>query len=285
MKVTYTLKPSEIIFDITKHFPLPTHGRKIGVFLSGGMESSLISLIAIERYGKDNVVFFYSDNIFSANDPDRSSYIHTNIKRAKALLNIEPTYLNFDYSLHVADRKSSIERNIARIESEFNVEFVLWGFTKLFFDVEIFKQNGMTQEQVKEIAFADPEKYRSVIEEFHLETDQYTWHLLDIDIPAEVYPLLRGSSTFIRSPFKNLNKSEVVDLYRQLGWLDKIYRTSSCIMDSLTKIGKHCGECFNCQQRYDAFRILGGVEDLTEYVSNAIKERRTTLEELHAIHS
>ena len=108
--------------------------------------------------------------------------------------------------------------------------------------------------------------------------------MLDIDIPAEVYPLLRDSSSFIRSPFKNLNKSEVVDFYRQLGWLDKVYSTSSCIRDSLTKVGKHCGTCFNCQQRYDAFRILGGVEDLTEYASDAIKERRATLEELYAIH-
>ena len=283
MNLTYTLQPSNIEYNIGENFPLSS--KRVGVFLSGGMESSLISLIAIERYGKENVVFFYSDNIFSSNDPERSSYIHTNIKRATLLLNIEPTYLNFDYSSHVANRKSSIERNIERIQTEFNVEFVLWGFTKLFFDVEIFKQEGMTQERVKEIAFADPVKYHSVIEEFHLETDQYTWHLLDIDIPAEVYPLLRGSSTFIRSPFKNLNKSEVVDLYRQLGWLDKVYGTSSCIRDSLTKIGKHCGECFNCQQRYDAFRILGGVEDLTEYALSAIMERRATLEELYAIHS
>lgn len=283
MNLTYTLQPSNFEYSIEEHFPLSS--KRVGVFLSGGMESSLISLIAIERYGKENVVFFYSDNIFSSNDPERSSYIHTNIKRATELLKIEPTYLDFDYSSHVSDRKSSIERNIDRIQTEFNVEFVLWGFTKLFFDVEIFKQKGITQEQVKEIAFADPVKYRSVIEEFHLETDQYTWHLLDIDIPAEVYPLLRGSSTFIRSPFKNLNKSEVVDLYKQLGWLDKVYGTSSCIRDSLTKVGKHCGTCFNCQQRYDAFRIVGGVEDLTEYASDEIKHRRATLEELYAIHS
>lgn len=250
----------------------------MGVFLSGGMESCLISYIASTVYGKDNVFFFYSDDIFSCNNAAINTHINTNVSRAAKLLNITPTYLNFNYDAHVTNRKASIENKMKSLREDYDVDFVMFGFTKLFFDVEVFKQPGLTEKEIREMAFADPVKYKSVIEEFHLPTDQYTSHLLDIDIPAEVYPLLRGTSSFIKSPFENLNKSEVVDFYRQLGILDILYGTSSCIHDSLTRVGKHCGYCFNCQQRWDAFKILGDVEDLTEYEQEEIKKRRVELE-------
>jgi PP-loop superfamily ATP-utilizing enzyme len=278
---TVVLKPNQIVYNIEEHFPKINKNKKVGVFLSGGMESSLISLIASRVYGKDNVINFFSDNIFSSNDPARNSYIRTNLSRAAKFLNVEPTYLDFDYQFHVSDRKKSIEHKILDLKDQYNIEFVMFGFTKLFFEVEIFKQLGMTEEKVKEIAFLDPIKFKSTIEEFHLETDQYTWHLLDIDIPAEVYHLLRQTSGFIRSPFKDLNKCEIVDFYNQLDELDVLYKTSSCIMENLTKTGKHCGMCFNCQQRYDAFKILDtGIKDLTEYESDEIVHRRNRLENL-----
>lgn len=281
MKSTYTLAPNNFEYHLDQHFPKLDDGKRIGVFLSGGMESTLISLIAQKLYGKDRVINFYSDNIFSANDPARSSYIRGNVQRSADFIGVKPVYLDFDYEMHVANRQQSIENKILNLREAHNIEFVMFGFTKLFFEVEPFKQEGLTEEKVKEIAFADPERFKSTIEEFHLETGEYTWHLLDIDIPSEVYHLLRQSSGFIRSPFKDLNKSEVVDFYTQLGRLDVLYKTSSCITDSLTKVGKHCGRCFNCQQRWDAFKIAGtGVQDLTEYNSDEIVHRRERLERL-----
>jgi 7-cyano-7-deazaguanine synthase in queuosine biosynthesis len=281
MNLRYTLSPTDFDYELSKYFPVLSPNQKMGVFLSGGMEITLITLMAQQLYGKDNVICFFSDNIFSANDTNRNAYIRTNVNRTASLLGIEPVYLEFDYILHVSNRKQSIENKIMSLKESHNVEFVMFGFTKLFFEVEDFKQEGMTIERVKEIAFADPKKYKSTIEEFHLETDEYTWHLLDIDIPAEVYPLLRQSSGFINSPFKDLNKCEVVDLYQQLDFTDILYKTSSCIMENITNTGKHCGTCFNCQQRYDAFKILGtGIKDETEYDSDAIVHRRAKLEEV-----
>lgn len=282
-----TLRPTNFKYDFDKHFPkLQDPTKKVGIFLSGGMESCLISLISLERYPRESLIFFYSDNIFSGNNEKFNRHIKTNITRAEKLLGITATYIDFDYESHVKRRKETTEKNIQRIKDEYNAEFVLWGFTKLFFEVEPFKQDNMTIEQVNKIAFSDPEKFKSTIEEFHLETGEYTDCLLDIDIPADVYPVLRDSDGFIKSPFKDINKSEVVDLYYQLGWLDKLYHTSSCILESLTEHGVHCGYCFNCQQRYDAFRIRGELEDLTEYGSDEIVKRRKKLEDYrNAIHT
>lgn len=282
MNTSYRLGPNNIQYNILENFPAIEN--KVGVFLSGGLESTLIALIAFELYGKDKVMCFYSDNIFSNNQEDINTYINTNLKRASALLDIEPVYLEFDYDFHVTDRKASVEANIKKVKDMYNVDLTLWGFTELFFEVEPFKKEGVTVEQVVDMAFADPERFRTTIEEFHLDTGEYSSYLLDIDIPAEVYPLLRGESDFILSPFKNLNKCEVIDLYYQLGLLDLAYRTSSCILDSITKNGKHCGECFNCQQRYDAFRILNkpGIVDKTPYASDVIMQRRHKLEEVRS---
>lgn len=280
MEQIFTLKPNDQKFDLNFYFPKLPDNKRMGVFLSGGMESTLITLLAHKIYGKDRVEIFYSDNIFSANDPNRSRYIIANVFRTAEIIGVQPTYVDFDYEFHISNRKQSIENKIEILRQEYNVEFVMFGFTKLFFEVEVFKQDGLTEEDVRKMAFAEPVKYKSTIEEFYLDTDEYTWTLLEIDIPAEVYPLLRQTSGFILSPFQTLNKCEVVDLYHQLGWLDILYKTSSCITESLTKVGKHCGHCFNCQQRYDAFKILGtGIPDLTEYDLDLIKKRRQKLEE------
>jgi hypothetical protein len=81
----------------------------------------------------------------------------------------------------------------------------------------------------------------------------------------------------IMQPFKNLNKPEVVDLYRQLDLVDLLYKTRSC-SEKPVRDDKHCGRCFNCQQRFDAFRILGSIDDQTTYVSDTIKINRYKLE-------
>lgn len=277
----YIFSPNKLVYNVEEHFPKLNQKRKVGVFLSGGMESTLISLIAQQIYGKDKVINFYSDDIFSSNDIDRNIYITNNVKRSAGILKIEPVYLKFHYDFHLTDRKKSIENKILSLKKNYDIDFVMFGFTKLFFEVEPFKQEGLTEQRVREIAFADLARFKSTIEEFHLKTDEYTWHLLDIDIPSEVYHLLRQSSGFIRSPFKDLNKCEVVDFYHQLGQLNLLYKTSSCIMENLTKTGRHCGRCFNCQQRWDAFRILNtGIQDLTEYDSDEIVHRRNKLESL-----
>lgn len=281
MKSEYQLAPNNFVYLVNDHFPNLEKNKRMGVFISGGMESTLATIIAQSIYGRENVLVFYSDNIFSANDLDRNSYIKSNVFRIAKVLDLDPIYVEFDYEFHIKNRKQSIENKINDLRQQYSVEFVMFGFTKLFFEVEVFKQEGLTQEQVKEIAFADTKKYKSTIEEFHLETNQYTWDLLDIDIPSEVYHLLRQTSGFILSPFRDLNKCEIVDFYKQLDKLDILYQTSSCIMEHLSTVGKHCGCCFNCQQRWDAFKILGSeIKDLTEYQSDEIVRRRERLERL-----
>ena len=59
MNPIYEINPNKQQFIIEEHFPKLEKNKRMGVFLSGGMESTLITLIAQEVYGKENVLIFY----------------------------------------------------------------------------------------------------------------------------------------------------------------------------------------------------------------------------------
>lgn len=285
MLTDYVLEPTKIHYKLLDHFP-NSFGGKVGVFLSGGMESTLIGKIALELYGPDKVLFFYSDWIFCGNDPVYRRYVQGNVNNGAKILGVDVIYVDIDYNTHHSDRETSFDKTIQFLKDHYSVEFVLWGFTKLFFDVEDFKRlDNPTVKDIEALCYSDPVKYRSVIEEFHVPTGLYTETIAKIDIPLDVYHLLRQTDSFIKSPFKDLNKCEVVDLYRQLGVLDLVYKTRSCMGEELTDLGQHCGKCFNCQQRWDAFDILG-VPDLTPYVRDTVRTARQELiNEINTRHS
>ena len=275
------LRPTNTMFDTDIHMPDLTEGKKAGIFLSGGMESTLLVKLAQEKYGEENVLCFFNDAIFCENNENKKLYLKSNIENAEKNLGIKVNILDLDYNFHVTDRRNSVLAIIDKIATEFNCEFTLWGFTKLFFEVEPFKQLGLTVEDVKRIAYEDRNKFKSTIEEFHIPTGGFIDVLLDIDIPPEVYPILRDSDGFIKSPFRHLNKAEVVDLYHKLDLMYLLFNTTSCIQPEFTNSGKHCGYCFNCQQRHDSFSILGDpkIKDETQYACDLVYERREKLEE------
>lgn len=279
MNNTYTLSPSNIVYNIDEHFPkLIDPSKKVAIFLSGGMESTLISKIAQSVYNPENILYVYGDIMFGGVNDAKRQHLSTNNKISKENLGIDTIYIDMDHDLHVRDRKQSIDKLFNTLREEHNVECTLWGFTKLFFQVEVFKQEFVTRDDVYRIALGDVEKYRSTIEEFHIPTGAYVQQLLDIDIPPEVHELIRFHEGFVYSPFYQLNKSEVVDFYKQLDLLDLLYKTTSCTQPSITENGKHCGTCFNCQQRHDAFRINGTVTDNTPYSYDLVKTKRDELE-------
>lgn len=276
---TYILEPTKFVYKISEHFPQPTFGN-VGISLSGGMESTLIARIAMDVYGSDRVVLLYSDNMFTANNPEDNKNVLANVTNAGKLLDKEVVYCPIDTDLHETDKLRSMMNLNTMLAEKYNVEFSMWGFTKLFFDVAEFKEDANANHStIIAKCYGDPEKYRSIIEEFHLPTGEFSEYIKDLDIPANVYSMLRfDAERTVKRPFKVLNKSEVVDLYRQLGYMDLVYETRSCVTDA-ARINKHCGICFNCQQRHDAFAKLG-ILDTTPYNSNKVIEARKRLEEV-----
>jgi 7-cyano-7-deazaguanine synthase in queuosine biosynthesis len=259
------LQPSNTVYNIEDHFPPLTTG-KAAVALSGGLESTLIAKIALDYYGEDNVVLVYSDN------PDGNQNVLINVTNAANMLGKPVHYIDVDTQLHFNDMEASVAQINKTLKELYNVEFTMWGFTKLFFNVAEFKEDdSATHESIIAKCYSEPDKYRDVIEEFHLPSGIFTEYVKDLDIPGIVYKMLRSKvGQTMKRPFDTLNKSEVIDLYRQLGYLDLAQRTHSCVTDTIRDDHTHCGTCFNCQQRHDAFAKLG-VEDLTKYKQDYVK--------------
>ncbi len=266
------LKPTNIEYNINDHFPELTWG-KAGIAVSGGLESTLIAKIALDKYGPENVVLTYSDSMFTLGDPESNKNVKINVNTASEILGQPVYYVPIDTELHSKDIQAWSQQIYAYVKKTYNIEFTMWGFTKLFFSVAEFKEdNNSTHESIVEKCYSDYEKYRDVIEEFHLPTGEFTEYIKDLKISDVVYPMLRSgfNQKVTLRPFDTLNKSEVIDLYMQLGYLDLAYKTHSCVTNSIRENHIHCGVCFNCQQRYDAFAKLG-VEDKTVYRKDTVK--------------
>jgi 7-cyano-7-deazaguanine synthase in queuosine biosynthesis len=263
------LKPTNTEYNISDHFPPLTTG-KAGIALSGGLESTLIARIALDVYGKDRVVFLYSDDMFTKSNHDGNINVKINVTNAGELLGKEVIHVPIDVELHTTDKMTSAEKISKYLLDNYQVEWVMWGFTKLFFDVAEFKEDPTaTHETIIAKCYSDPIKYIGIIEEFHLVTGIFSEYVKDLDIPGNVYPMLRANDK-IKRPFDTLNKSEVIDLYSQLGYLDLAYKTHSCVTDTIRNDHTHCGICFNCQQRFDAFAKLG-VIDNTKYAHDDVR--------------
>jgi 7-cyano-7-deazaguanine synthase in queuosine biosynthesis len=266
------LKPTNIEYHIDDHFPTLSWG-KAGVAISGGLESTLIAKIALDKYGPKNVVLVYSDDMFTVSNPESNKNVKINVDNASEILGHPVHYIPVDIELHKKDIQTWSYQIFEYMKNTHNIEFTMWGFTKLFFNVAEFKEDkNSTHESIVQKCYSNYEKYRDVIEEFHVPTGTFTEYIKDLEISGVVYPMLR--SDFNRKvtlrPFDTLNKSEVLDLYIQLGYLDLAYQTISCVTNSVRENYIHCGTCFNCQQRYDAFAKLG-IEDKTVYRNDTVR--------------
>jgi 7-cyano-7-deazaguanine synthase in queuosine biosynthesis len=71
--------------------------------------------------------------------------------------------------------------------------------------------------------------------------------------PNQVRPLYHPGNIY--TPFFNLNKQQVCQVYKELGVLDDLYPlTRSC--EDLTLTSGHCGQCWWCEERKWGFGKL-----------------------------
>jgi len=273
---TFIIGRDKQIYKISDHFPQISENETIAVFVSGGMESTLIAKICFQLYGKDNTILVYTDELF-AHDTHTKKALTGNLSNLETILNKELHFINAPRNLHKKDIFSSIQNINSQLLETFNSVYGLIGFTELFWELEAFKQPDADIAFVRSQFMSNPKKFYNLIEEFHFFTDSYTEHVLDIYIQHDTWKILRNPDIYkIVSPFGVINKHAVVDLYRQLGWWDTLLKTRSCVDSYIEETEKHCGKCFNCQQRHDGFDILG-VEDPTEYTHNDVIIKRKNL--------
>lgn len=269
----YTIA-NNYIFNINEQFR-DIGKKKIAIFFSGGMESTLASKIALDVYGRDRCVFVYCD--FRGTRPDLKHYFTTsNVDRGASLLGIKVHYAEIDHFLYETDRCASLVKLTSDIMEKYGVSYFMYGFTKLFFDVEVISRCEIqTTPAVKKLLLGSPYQYKQMINEFHVnQTNVFIDALIDKVVPpTSVYDMMSSHQHHFIYPFRHIYKYQVLDLYRKMNLMDLMNSTFSCIGSVATDENKHCGHCMNCQQRHDAHAILG-IEDPTIYKYNTVTERR-----------
>lgn len=273
MKEKFILGRDNIELIVSKKFPVLEPGKNIAVFTSGGMESTLLARICFEIYGKDRTILCYSDSIFDGQEEWTHNAVIGNVKNIEKVLDKEIVYVPFDLELHQKNLDQSIINTQKYCDKHYNIQTSLWGFTKLFWSIADLKQPGATAENSRNMCFERPDLYLDVIEEYHQHIGAWSQYLIDVDMPPGLWPAIEKVRDIVICPLEDINKKEVVEMYRELGWIDLLYQTRSCVSQNQEESGYHCGHCFNCQQRHDGF-VLGGETDPTIYKNNLVIENR-----------
>lgn len=237
---------------------------KFAVWFSGGVESTLLASMAIDTYGYDNVLAIWSDDMFCEADTEVRKYIKQNILNTASVLGITPVFVDIDYELFKVNPKQTLDDVGKRIVPLYNIEYQAAGFTKTWWEVEHFQQ--LSPSQVVDVCNSDRAKFANIIKQFYIDQGIYNYILEHRDEPVS-WDEVRNADTFVL-PFGDMYKQDVIDLYFELGKQELLYKTTSCVSKITYETGKHCGVCWQCQNRHDSF---GKHIDPTVYDSDKIK--------------
>jgi 7-cyano-7-deazaguanine synthase in queuosine biosynthesis len=86
-------------------------------------------------------------------------------------------------------------------------------------------------------------------------TDRFMNRISEVERnPEKLKPLYRVDNK-VYTPFANINKKEIYNIYKELNLIDSLYPiTRSC--ESFTRTQGHCGQCWWCEERMWAFERL-----------------------------
>jgi 7-cyano-7-deazaguanine synthase in queuosine biosynthesis len=205
----------------------------IGVMTSGGADSSLLVALLMKYHRYPIHVISVAHNTTSYTEPRHALKVLTH-----CVGKFERRDVSF-YSHYVDDKKPW---NVVPHEYvDQRVEYLYWGFTKQppegafteFDDTNVAATNGFDDGITKPLEWESPR----------------ATHVLFGDKMLE-----EPGNYKIITPFINVNKKTIAELYRQED-LEEIYpMTRSC--ESLTLKEGHCGKCWWCKEREWAFGYI-----------------------------
>lgn len=257
---------NEKYLNIQDKFPQIPDNQNIGVFFSGGMESTLLALICRELYGIDRIKLIYSDHLF-ADSQHTKDIILENVKTVSNFLNIPVNYVYTSKDEHIQNAKQNVLNIRKTLIKDFDCYYSLLGFTSLFWDLEELLVKNLSPEEINRELKNNTKKYENLKKEFHYSNNKHIELIKNVNIHVDTYEIMKNYSVYgILLPFDNLNKNHIVNLYKNLNWWEILLKTESCVDDY-----GHCGNCFACQQRHDAFVIAGEV-DPTKYELDYVRK-------------
>lgn len=264
MNDSYVLGRNKTKFEIAE-FPKIGSNEKIAVLFQGGIESTLLALMAKEIYGIDNVVFILisADAVIGyKNDSNKLDVLRKTFKDSvEGMGGIHTVELgDDDFNRHNLF-KSGFKTLVSRYGGK--IKFELVGYNKVHEEsMNLLKDSGwsrgfITNDKLDGYLEQNAKKYP----ELYRHVKKQNGKIFGVNKHIGFEQISNDYYTGVR-PFRNLNLSEIIDLYDKLNLTPYLYKTSSCDVD----LG-NCGICDNCHRRKSAFRD-SSVSDLTKYTFN-----------------
>jgi len=268
MNESYVLGKNKTVFEIAE-FPQIAAGEKVGIIFEGDVESTLLAIMAKKLYGVDRVVFV-NDKLIAFDGPlayekdaDKLDIVkktfEDGVKRLGGVHTLTVDPKNYKKN---TDATGEFKKLLVK-KYQNKLKFMLCGYNKIHEQsVSMIKACGwdrgrITRGELKpwleKNADRYPELYKYVFEQDGkiFGVSQYIG-----------FEQIEADFNLCVRPFRNLTTSDVIDLYKQLGAVDELYKSSSCDVD----IG-NCGVCNDCLKRKLAFKN-SSVIDLTKYTFN-----------------
>jgi NH3-dependent NAD+ synthetase len=249
--------------------------KNVIVFLSGGVESTLLAKLCLETYGNDRTIlvsFLIQDSgvgSISSNEDQILKNIVSNIENAEKLLCKKA--IKFEITKGLNKPRDHFDKMFLGLLKSFNAECAVMGRLRTEFEIiEILKNSPSHSQNLKHLidyCHNTLPTHLQIFKEHHMALTTLVPELTKIfqHTTIQTYNIWNDKTI---SPFKDLYKFEVIDLYKKLDLLEMLYQTRSCIETSVLE-NLHCGKCFNCQQRHDAI-VTAEIEDLTKYQCNDV---------------
>jgi len=245
-------------------WPNISPGEHVAIMFSGGILSTILSYLAVERYGKENVVLVFSPISDIGNSEEKQQRFNVRLNafvKMSDLLQIDnrciftciEDYQDGDNNLCLDYTRVDVIStyiNLINNKSEMNVVELLFGHNKLQFEMRELVilhsfDEGMT---VNRVYIEDAQR------EVESNSDFYT-EIIKYDV-LEDYKEILNKNTFykveesfselskIKFPFAKLERKDIVGMYKEHEIESLLRETISCTRDL-----NGCGECFNCYVR------------------------------------
>lgn len=218
---------------------------------SGGLESTISLLIAINNFGKDNIIPVY---IEVRGTPSKEKEIECITKVCRGIrteikfLNLKPLFINADeYEITQKTRAGIFMVDILpSIARDKDVDTIFWG-------AERYNREGFFIHNFKDL---DP-----------LILDK-----INIEYKKRDYPFIADS--LVKDTEKRYIVSAFLDIYNNFGLegrtsISPIFNTWSCTFGG----SQECGNCTKCFEKYYALRVAGFNRDevLSRFTNNPLQ--------------
>lgn len=251
-------------------FPDISEGKKIAIAFSGNITSTMAAVLAVEKYGKDNVVLLFAPSTSIDALTQTTGHVaakHQNRKDVQTQaftsmadeLGIDNRvmlleYNDYDYGDDNAIRdRHRVDRIKMYIDimavKGYDVEKLVMCNPKLSFEIRSLlamdrNENGVMfdidTDGVKSYVESHPQEFPEVIA--HNVLDSYRrWAVSSIFYRFDETLFDVNNVVF---PFQDITEKQIVAMFHDKGLDSLLGKTKSCDVSI-----DHCGECRNCFQR------------------------------------